>query len=155
MFSLAGMTELSTNMKKLLLISVLLLFLFSFNASAWNPFLISSGTGAVCAEVYAPSLTSDAPKIVGGETNRHYIGFRYDPASSECICAIDFYVDGITGTITSYVYYAAIFALDSSTPKRLNSLMGTSGSIAGSALVSDTWISANAGTISVCLLCEC
>lgn len=131
-------------MKKLLLILIFSLFLAPFTAEAISPvFLHLIGSGTVCTETYAPSLTADAYTPISRYANIHFTGFLYTPTSNVEVCALDIYIESIGGNVTSKGYYAQIWTIDGS--NQLNTLLGTSNRVLGTSIVATTWISANAG----------
>jgi hypothetical protein len=99
--------------------------------------------GPGCTETYAPAWTSDSERAIGQASSVDYYGLIYTPTSNEDVCAIDLYIEGIDGTLSSaHDYYISIFTINGAD---CQALLGTSVKIDGDAMVADTWTSANAG----------
>ena len=130
---------------KNIFIAILLMLLGSSAGYAVSPAILHGISGGGCSESYFSDVTPDTAWSVGQSADRHYVGTVYTPAADECVCAIDVYVYGIQGTLTTdHDYYAQIYEMTTTT---LSSLVtnGTSNVVAGETLAASTWVSANAG----------
>lgn len=134
-------------MKKLFL-SILLLFLFVGFSFAANPlfFTVCELLGDDCAQNYFSNVTVDDDLHIANTSTAHYVGTVYVPPLNECICAVDIYVSGVTGTLTSsFDFYMQVYTVDGNDDLASLVSNGTSAAIQGELLSASTWISANAG----------
>jgi hypothetical protein len=104
---------------------------------------LSPDVPLTCTELYAPSLTWDTIDDIGRYALRDFSGFKYIPATDQCVCSVDFYAR-VVGTPTGNLHLR-IFTIDGSDQPTAS--IGVSSGIAAGSAATQTWISQNAGTL--------
>ena len=95
--------------------------------------------------IYSATTTADTNFTSSYNVDESsWSGFKYTPAATQHVCAVDFYIRLKNGTWTDIEHeiYLSIYTLTGTT---LNAEIGRSASVLGKNFATTTWTSANAG----------